>query len=153
MTMATKSLVFATQYDEPREVVLKCADPSLAQQNFKEEVDINYLLEKFKVTGAMPAAVRLPQYGDYSGISDYRSALDAVNLARNAFMDLPAKIRDKFSNDPQKYMDFCSDPANADQLIELGLATKTPETTVDAIHALAKQMGPEAKPQGASASS
>lgn len=152
MIMATKSSLFATQYDEPKDVSLNCLDPSLTQQNFKDEVDINVLLERFKVTGAIPAGVRLPQYGDFSTVSDYRTALDAVNSARNAFMDLPAKIRDRFSNDPQRYLEFCSDPKNSDELISLGLATKPAETTVDAIHALAKQMGPEAKPQGASAS-
>lgn len=148
--MATKSLVFATQYDEPKSVVLECKDPSLTQQSFKDEVDINVLLERFKVTGAVPQGIRLPQYGDFSGVSDYRSALDAVNAARHSFMDLPAKIRDKFANDPQRFLEFCSDPKNADELISMGLATKSPETTVDAIHALAKQMGPGPKDQGAS---
>lgn len=149
--MATKSLVFATQYDEPKDVSLKCEDKSLTQQNFKDEVDINFLLEKFKVTGAVPAGVRLPQYGDFSQVSDYRSALDAVNAARYSFMELPANIRDKFANDPQRFLEFCSDPENADKLIDMGLATKPQETTVQAIHSLAKQMGPGAKPQGANA--
>ena len=30
---------------------LECLDPSLAQQSFKDDADINVMLEKFKVTG------------------------------------------------------------------------------------------------------
>lgn len=100
---------------------LECLDPSLAQQHFKDETDINVLLERFKVTGQMPQGVRLPSYGDFTGVTDFRSAQEAVLNARNAFMDLPASLRARFENDPQKLMDFLADPANSDEAVKLGL--------------------------------
>lgn len=123
--MATQKLPFLTAYDpSDRSSDIKCDDPSLAQQQFKDEVDINSLLDKFKVTGRMPEAVRLPAYGDFSGVSDYQSAMNALLSAQDSFMSLPASIRDRFLNSPQRYLEFCTDPKNADELVSLGLAQK-----------------------------
>lgn len=106
---------------------LKCEDPSLTQQQFKEDVDINVLLERFKVTGQMPQGVRLPTYGDFSAVTDFRSAQDAILKAKNAFMELPASVRAKFDNDPQKLLEFVSDPANKEEAIKMGLFNKPSE--------------------------
>lgn len=103
---------------------LSCGEPSLAQQNFKDEVDINYILEKFKVTGQVPQGVRLPEYGDFTGITNYRQAMDAVLTAREEFLQVPAKIRERFGHSPQAFLDFCSDPANKDELVKMGLSPK-----------------------------
>lgn len=104
---------------------LECKDPSLAQQQFKDDVDINVLLERFKVTGVMPQSVVLPAYGDFLGITDYRSAQDAVLRAKHAFMDLPANLRARFDNDPQRLLEFVSDDKNRDEAIRLGLVAVT----------------------------
>lgn len=120
----TKPISFFTPYDRTPAVRLECKDPSLAQQHFKDEVDINVLLEKFKVTGQMPSGLRLPTYGDFTGINDYQTALNALNLARDEFMRVPATIRARFGNSPQAFMEFCSDPANAEELQRLGLSDK-----------------------------
>lgn len=106
------------------ETGLKCEDPSLAQQHLAEECDINYIVERFGVTGQLPeAGAYTPTYGDFTGIGDYRQALDAVSAADAAFMALPANIRERFDNDPALFVDFCSstDPADRSEAIELGL--------------------------------
>ena len=103
---------------------LKCEDPSLAQQHMAEECDINYIVERFGVTGQLPeAAVIPPTYGDFTGIGDYRDALNAVSSANAAFMALPANVRERFDNDPALFVDFCSstDPQDRSLAIELGL--------------------------------
>lgn len=100
---------------------LECKDPSLTQQQFKDDVDINVLLERFKITGVMPQNVVLPTYGDFRGVSDYRSAVDAIRKADNAFMDLPANLRQRFDNDPQKFLEFVSDDKNREEAVRLGL--------------------------------
>lgn len=101
---------------------LVCLDPSLAQQQFKDDVDINVLLERFKVTGQMPQGVILPSYGDFTGISDYRSAREAILKAEHQFMDLPGPVRARFQNNPQAFLEFCSNPDNLPELQSLGLA-------------------------------
>jgi len=95
--------------------------PSRTQQSFRDECDINNILRQFNVTGQLPAGSVQPQYGDFSGITDYQSALNAVMAAQDSFLQLPAKVRAKFQNDPALFVDFASDEANKDEMKALGL--------------------------------
>lgn len=95
--------------------------PSRTQQSFRDECDINNILRKFNATGQLPAGSVQPQYGDFSGITDYQSALNAVMAAQDSFLALPAKVRAKFSNDPALFVDWASDEANKDEMKALGL--------------------------------
>lgn len=97
-------------------------DPSLAIQSQKDEADINKIVRDFGVTGRVPTSVRVPEYGDFSGVSDYRSALEAIKAAETAFAQVPSKIRAEFNHDPGAWADYCLDPSNLPQLREWGLA-------------------------------
>ena len=66
------------------ETGLKCLDLTLAQQQFKEDCDINTIVERFGFTGELPKGVRLPMYGDFTGIGDFRDALAAISAADEA---------------------------------------------------------------------
>jgi len=112
-----------------KRVALVCSDPSLAVQSQKDEADINNIVRNFGITGRVPAAVRLPEYGDFTGVSDYRSAIEAVRAAEDAFLAVPSNIRAKFNHDPGAWATFCVDPNNLPQLREWGLAP-TPATPV-----------------------
>lgn len=101
---------------------LKCEDKSLALQSQAEDADINVILKRFGVTGQMPVSARAVTYQDFEGIFDFRTALEAVRAGEEAFMQLPAEIRSRFSHDPQVFVEFCSDPANLPELRKLGLA-------------------------------
>lgn len=100
---------------------LACEELSLAQQHFKDECDINNILHQFNVTGMLPEAPLSPRYGDFTGIVDYHSALNAVIAAEDGFMALPAQIRSRFENDPELLINFLDDPNNRDEAIKLGL--------------------------------
>lgn len=106
------------------ETGLYCADESLAQQHMAEDADINTIVRRFGLTGHMPVGVKLPSYGDFTGIVDYRSALEAVQEAEDSFYELPADLRARFDNDPQLYLDFASNPANQEEIYDLGLADR-----------------------------
>ena len=95
--------------------------PSRTQQQFRDECDINHILERFNITGQRPRAGLQPEYGDFSGITDYQSALNAVMAAQDSFLQLPAKVRAKFDNDPALFVEFASDEANKDEMKALGL--------------------------------
>lgn len=102
---------------------LLCEDESLTKQSFTEECDINYIVKMFGLTGKLPDVTwNPPVYGDFSGVLDYRSALDAVKAAEASFMELPPDIRFRFHNDPQAFLEFCSDEGNRGALLEMGLA-------------------------------
>jgi len=108
------------------ETGLECKDPSLAQQHMKDECDINVIVERFGVTGELPTVPIPPQYGDFSGITDYHSAINAVRASEEAFMALPAKIRARFDHDPNALLQFLNDPINRDEAIEIGLIDGEP---------------------------
>jgi len=95
--------------------------PSRTQQSFRDECDINNILRQFNVTGELPVGSVQPQYGDFSGITDYQSALNSVMAAQDSFLALPAKVRAKFDNDPAVFLDFVSDETNKDEMKALGL--------------------------------
>jgi len=106
---------------------LHCEDASLAQQHFKDECDINNILRQFNVTGLLPETTISPRYGDFSGITDYHTALNQVIAAENEFMALPATLRARFENDPALLIEFLENPENKNEAIKLGLVNKPEE--------------------------
>jgi len=112
------------------ETGLKCEDPSLAQQHQKEESDINNIVARFGLTGELPFADRQPRYGDFSAVTDYHSAMNAVRSASEDFMSLPADLRARFHNDPAELIEFLSLDANRDEAIKLGLVNPPITDTV-----------------------
>lgn len=109
-----------------RETALVCDDPSLTKQSFAEECDINTIVRQFGLTGKMPDDIVPPTYADFEGIFDFHSAMNAVAAAGEEFDRLPAKIRARFHNDPGLFVDFCSDPNNLREMVDMGLAVKNP---------------------------
>lgn len=118
-----------TQYDPTRDAqegnaaAIECKDPSLTQQQFANDADINILVKRFGISdGAIPPAVMDPQYyGDFSDVPDFRGALEATRTAQERFDQLPADIRNRFYNDPVKLWDFVNDQSNAEEAVKLGL--------------------------------
>lgn len=103
------------------ETGLFCADPSLASQEFAEEVDINTIARRFGLFGEMPEGVSMPLYGDFEGVSDYHSAMNVVAQAREAFDQMPAEVRARFQNDPGRFVDFVSSEDNREEARKMGL--------------------------------
>ena len=100
---------------------LHCEDATLTQQHFKDECDINNILRQFNVTGLLPESALSPRYGDFTGITDYHSALNQVIAAEDEFMRLPADLRARFENDPAQLIEFLDNSDNKDEAIKLGL--------------------------------
>jgi phage internal scaffolding protein len=100
---------------------LVCEEPTRAQQHHKDECDINVILERFGRTGQVPVNAISGDYGDFSGVHDYHTALNTLIAAESQFEALPAKLRSRFNNEPSNLIEFLNDPNNKDQAIELGL--------------------------------
>jgi len=105
--------------------------PTRTQQSFRDDCDINNILRKFNVTGQLPLNGVQPQYGDFSGVTDYQSALNAVMAAQDSFLALPAKVRSRFDNDPALFVEFASDEANKEEMKAMGLLS--PQAAVAAL--------------------
>lgn len=106
---------------------LQCNDKSLAQQQFKDTNNPNYLIERF-LTGQDLSIFNVragAQFGDFTRVpGSFHEAATAVADARSAFLELPAHIRSRFNNDPGQLLDFIGNSKNRDEAIELGLISK-----------------------------
>ena len=110
---------------------LHCEDATLTQQQFKDECDINNIMEKFGMTGLIPQNPLTASYGDFSGVNDYHTALNAIIAAEEQFDALPATLRARFDNDPANLIDFMENPDNRSEAEKLGLvASPTLKTEV-----------------------
>lgn len=117
----SKTKIFS-RFDVPTSSGLDCSDsPSLTQQHFKDECDINYLLRHYNDIPKPP-----PVYGDCTQYSDLQSAINLFDAAAADFQAIPSDIRAKFGNNPVTFFNFCNNPANKDELINLGLAKVGP---------------------------
>jgi phage internal scaffolding protein len=119
-------MIFISAYDDhdlfSSETGLSCLDPSLTQQQFKEESDINTIVDRFMKTGHLPEPASMPQYVDYEGVFDFQSAMNVVRQADENFMRMDAKVRARFHNSPQEFLEFFSNPDNSGEAVRLGLA-------------------------------
>lgn len=104
--------------------------PSLTKQSFRDQCDINNILKQYKVTGQIQhisANAARGVYDDLPSDLDFQDALNLVLEAEKSFATLPSRVRARFSNDPQEFLAFSADPANAGELVELGLAQRRPD--------------------------
>lgn len=101
---------------------LRCEDATMAQQQFKEECDINTIVRNFGLGHDMPEGAFAWSDSDFSEhVSDFQSALNMIKAAQADFMAYPADIRDFFHNDPGRMIAFVQDENNRDKALELGL--------------------------------
>jgi len=107
---------------------LDCRDESLTHQEFKEESDINTIIDRFGIGENPIEALKWVTDVDISNApNNYMDVMNQLNEARDQFMTLPAKLRAQFDHDPGQFVDFVSDPKNTDEMIRLGLATVRPD--------------------------
>ena len=95
-------------------------DPGYTQQHFREECDINNILDRYAQTGIVPER-HGAFYGDFSEGLEYREALDRLQSTQSQFNGLPARTRDFFQNNPAAFLDFVSKPENRNRFHEIGL--------------------------------
>lgn len=119
---------------------------SMTKQEFTHELDLNVIMARFIVSdfdpSTLPISARKALQGDFTGAPEsYHEALNLVVNAKQSFMTLDADLRARFDNDPQKFLDFVSDPENRDELIELGLAVTPTEDLSTTISRSFKELG------------
>lgn len=123
--------------------------PSRTKQQFKDECDINNIIKSFKVTrqiSHMRANMEQGAYMDLPDPLDFQESLNVVLAAEASFATLPAKVRERFGNDPQGFLAFMADPANQDEIIKMGLGTDNRPTA--STGAIVIPDGPPAPPNG-----
>lgn len=112
------------------------------QQHFKEECDINVIMERFGLGVPVPESFKMPQYGDFTGaLTDYQTALNYVIQAEAEFMKLPARLRERFGNDPNNLVTFLDDASNREEAVSLKLL-REPEAPSSSVQGPVAPPGP-----------
>jgi len=112
----------AYSYREP--VILESSGVSKTKQSFKDECDINRIMARYAATGTIDFVnKREAQFMDVSEI-DFQHAMEVVTTSRQAFMTLPAELRNRFNNDPGQLLGFLEDSSNMEEAVKLGLINK-----------------------------
>ena len=127
-----------SEYDPPVDPGIDCSvEPSMTQQCFQGECDINNILSRFQNTGLLPEDMMGDgRYMDVASAVDYHTAQNIINSAHEVFNELPLKVRRRFNGDPLAFLEFIDNPDNRDEARELGLlkpsegspAARPPET-------------------------
>lgn len=102
---------------------------SLTSQAMTDEVNINKIMARVLKGQPVLTSVGEPFYGDVSEFGGLQEAIIKVQEADDLFAQYPAELREKFENDPVKFVEFMEDPENLDEAIELGLAKPRPVVT------------------------
>jgi phage internal scaffolding protein len=114
---------FKTAFGERQRVQVETVGESLTQQHFKKEQDVRNIIKQYDRTGLINNVQRgIAQYGDFSEVNEYREAMDIVINANNTFEQLPSDVRQRFGNDAGAFFEFATNPANAEEMIAMGLA-------------------------------
>lgn len=119
---------FMTQFS-PRVVRGVCfTQMSKTQQQFKDEADINHLVDNFTRTGSfydmrtlMRAKPRQPVFADFTQLPDFEEGQNLIARGSEAFQSLPVKLRERFNNSVELLLAFLRDSKNEKEAVELGL--------------------------------
>lgn len=124
---------FRTAYDRDLVEGITFEEPSMAQQHFKDECDVNNILRKYESTGLVThVANGTPSYGDFSSVLEFQQAQNILIEAQDAFEALPASLRKRFDNDPALMLEFIENPDNREEAEKLGLVDKKSSKVVEA---------------------
>lgn len=133
-----------------RVAVIAMEGESRTQQHFKDQVDINRILAKYRKTGVIEHVKRAQErYGDFAELAEYGMNLDKVAKAQQAFEMLPATLRNKFNNSIPGFFTYIMDEANFDDCVKMGIyeAPKagTPAAAAPDLNAQATKSGAQKK--------
>jgi len=96
-------------------------------QSHREACDIPSIVAKYKRTGQLPIMrmqARQGSFGDFSDAPEYQECLNRVIEAQTAFDALPARVKERFRNDPANLLAFLADEKNTEEAVALGLVEK-----------------------------
>ena len=139
------------QYDDERDAAEQAASnftpvgESLTIQAAAIDQDINEIVRRYGIgEGVMPPPLDPSQFGDTTDLPDLRRILEIQREAEDYYRALPARIRNRFRNDPLELLAFVQDPENIEEGIALGIFTK--KAPAEPAEAITLKVTPEPSP-------
>jgi len=98
--------------------------PSMTDQSFKKEADVNHIISKYLRTGQLNHVAQTSgYYADVSETKNLHEGLIDLDNAKQSFYALPKEIVKRFKN-PSALLEFLDDPANKLEAEALGLKSR-----------------------------
>lgn len=119
-----------SKYGPKKDVISACTGKLLTEQQHAGRLNPNRIVAKAKQTGMLPTCTRLAEYGDFTQVTTFDEAQNRIAVAKELFMQLPARVRERFANSPARILEFLEDEKNREEAVKLGLidAKKEEET-------------------------
>lgn len=101
--------------------VVTVTGPGKTDQSFKEMVSIKRLVADTERRGMLRATTKFEgEYDDFPAY-DFQEAQFMMARAKSMFEAMPSGIRARFKNNPAAFMEFMNNPANTQEIINMGL--------------------------------
>lgn len=112
---------FKTKFDTIGKFVFqpRSDKPSLTDESFKQECDIEFIISNFVQRGIEPPQHQV-DYGKQITGADFMSAMETVAECKSVFESLSATEKERFDNSVTKFLDFVSDSSNLRESYEKG---------------------------------
>ena len=139
------------QYDDERDKLEQQASDftpigeSLTIQAAAIDQDINEIVRRYGIgEGTFPPPLDPSAWADVTNMPDLRDILEIQREAADYFRALPARIRNRFRNDPLELLTFVQDPENLEEGIALGIFEK--KAPAEPAEAMTLKVTPEPSP-------
>lgn len=136
---------FHTQYTEPVKVRTINDEPSMTHQSFKDEQDVNFIIDRYTQTGFLPPLRPEGAYMDATMVEDYQTLMNNLIAVRTAFEALPDEIRQEFQS-PEDWINAALDQERLSAILDR-LNEEDPEGSSDSSEVTAGTSGQS--PEGA----
>lgn len=94
---------------------------SVIQQHYEDDTDINRIMKKhLSDRNQIREGGKRGQFLDLTTMPDYTEGLLQIKKADEAFASLPSSERERFQNDPAKFLDYLADKKNVEEHYEKG---------------------------------
>lgn len=112
---------FKTKYETIGKTIFqpKSDKPSLTDESYKQECDIDFIISNFVQRGIEPPEHQV-DYGKQYTSEDFIKSMEMVAEVKSAYECLPAIEKERFNNSVTNYLDFISDPKNLKESYEKG---------------------------------
>lgn len=100
--------------------------PSRCNPDYKDEVDVNNIMNRFLKTGQLTHINQIPMIATEDQVIsslDLQESIHQVREAEAMYNSLNKKLKKQFKN-PQELLQFLDDPKNWDEAREIGLLPK-----------------------------
>jgi len=120
--MTTASGKATRKDDERPETGIRFPDDGRVDQSHRGVTDINNIIANYVSSGALTHLNRAtPLYGDFTEAVDLHTAMNRVHEVEAVYGALSAKVRTLSDNDPERFLEMCSDPDELAKLEEAGI--------------------------------